>query len=215
MNTRSGVRAIAVGESRLVLQSAVRAVRVNRAVVHQGGVVRRDRRSGWASFDHFFQTWYGRICAQLHAYLGDREEAEDVVQEAFLRAWQRWSNVGGYEDPVAWVRRVAWNLGTSRLRRIRVAALAQRRQGTPDPAPAADADHLALVEALRRLPEQQRRVIVLHYIGDIPVLEIADQLGIPKGTVLSWLHRGRERLAVQLGAGNDDPHTGGAEAVTS
>lgn len=177
--------------------------------------MRRDRRSDWASFDDFFQAWYGRLCAQLHAYLGDREEAEDVVQEAFVRAWQRWSSVGGYDDPVAWVRRVAWNLGTSRLRRIRVAAMALRRQETPGPVPEVDAEHLALVEALRRLPEQQRRVIVLHHIGDIPVVEIAGQLGIPRGTVLSWLHRGRERLGLYLGAGPDDPRTGGAEAVTS
>jgi RNA polymerase sigma-70 factor (ECF subfamily) len=163
---------------------------------------------GRADFDQFFQTWYGRLCAQMHAYLGDRTDAEDVTQEAFLRAWQRWPDVAGYQDPVAWVRRVAWNLATSRLRRIRTATRALRRERAPDPVPGADPEHVALVAALRRLPEQQRRVIVLHYIADLPVAEIADHLGVPKGTVVSWLHRGRTHLAGQLAvtAPTDEPH---------
>jgi RNA polymerase sigma-70 factor (ECF subfamily) len=49
------------------------------------------------------------------------------------------------------------------------------------------------------LPERQRRVIVLHHIADLPVLEIAAELGVPKGTVVSWLHRGRAQLAAHLG----------------
>jgi RNA polymerase sigma-70 factor (ECF subfamily) len=153
---------------------------------------------GRAGFDRFYQTWYGRLCAQVHAYLDDRAEAEDLVQEAFLRAWQRWPEIHRYDDPVAWVRRVAWNLATSRLRRLVTAGRALRRQPPPAVAPGADPDHVALVAALRRLPERQRRVIVLHHIADLPVLEIAAELGVPKGTVVSWLHRGRAQLAVEL-----------------
>ncbi len=168
---------------------------------------------GRPAFDRFFQTWYGRLSAQMHAYLGDRAEAEDVTQEAFLRAWQRWADVSRYDDPVAWVRRVAWNLATSRLRRITTAARVLRRQRPPAPQPGADPDHVALVAALRRLPERQRRVIVLHYIADLPVAEISAGLGVPRGTVLSWLHRGRAELATHLGVAAD--HTGSGEAVTS
>ncbi|MFI7540985.1 RNA polymerase sigma factor [Actinoplanes sp. NPDC049599] len=172
---------------------------------------------GRAGFDRFYQTWYGRVCAQVHAYLNDRAEAEDLVQEAFLRAWQRWSDIHRYDDPVAWVRRVAWNLATSRLRRLVVAGRVLRKQAPPAVTPGADPDHVALVAALRRLPERQRRVIVLHHIADLPVVEIAAELGVPKGTVVSWLHRGRAQLAAQLSEAGP-PRTaanGSGEAVQS
>ena len=165
---------------------------------------------GRAGFDRFYQTWYGRLSAQVHAYLNDRTEAEDLVQEAFLRAWQRWSEISRYDDPVSWVRRVAWNLATSRLRRIVTAGRVLRRQAPPEPAPGANPDHVALVAALRHLPERQRRVVVLHHIADIPVAEIAAELGVPKGTVLSWLHRGRSQLAAHLSGS----HSGDGAAVT-
>jgi RNA polymerase sigma-70 factor (ECF subfamily) len=148
-------------------------------------------------FDAFYQLWYGRLAAQLHAYLGDRTEAEDVVQEAFVRTWQRWSTVGRYDDPVRWVRRVAWNLATSRLRRLAVAARVQRRHRAQTVAPP-DPDHVALVAALRRLPERHRRAVVLHHLADLPVADVCVEMGVPRGTVLSWLHRGRAQLAAYL-----------------
>lgn len=171
--------------------------------------MRGDQPDDRAAFDRFFQTWYGRISGQMHAYLGDRTEAEDVSQEAFLRTWQKWPDVAAYDDPVAWVRRVAWNLATSRLRRLTVAARAMRHQSPVAPVPGVDPDHVALVAALRTLPERQRRVIVLHYIADLPTAEIAAGLGVPLGTVLSWLHRGRAKLAEHLS------ETSSGEAVTS
>ncbi|GAA0936477.1 RNA polymerase sigma factor [Virgisporangium aurantiacum] len=159
-----------------------------------GPVTSRDR----AGFDEFYQMWYSRLVAQVHAYLGNRSEAEDVVQEAFLRAWQRWPQVSQFDDAVAWVRRVAWNLATSTLRRLSVAVRALRRQSVTVTQPGLNPDHVALVAALRRLPERQRLVIVLHHLGDIPTAEIATDLGVPKGTVVSWLHRGRAQLATHL-----------------
>src|SRR5262245_2569754 len=73
-------------------------------------------------FDAFYAAQFRRVSAQIHAYLGDLAEAQDVVQEAFTRAWPRWERIRRYEDPAAWVRRVAWNLATSRWRRLRTAA---------------------------------------------------------------------------------------------
>ena len=167
------------------------------------------------AFDRFFQTWYGRLTAQIHAYVGSRAEAEDTVQEAFLRTWQRWPVVSRYDDPVAWVRRVAWNLATSRLRRITTAARVLRHQRPPEPVPGADPDHVALVAALRRLPERQRQVIVLHHIADVSVAEIAETLGVPRGTVLSWLSRGRARLAEHLDGPDLSKPAGRGKAVAS
>jgi RNA polymerase sigma-70 factor (ECF subfamily) len=151
-----------------------------------------------SGFTAFYHAEYGRLTGQLYAYLGDAAEAEDVVQEAYTRAWQRWGSVSRYDNPVAWVRRVAWNLATSRLRRIVVAARSMRRHRVPEEVLATGPERVALVTALVTLPERQRQAVVLHYIGDLSVAEVADQLGVPNGTVLSWLSRGRSRLAAQL-----------------
>jgi hypothetical protein len=90
---------------------------------------------------------------------------------------------------------VAWNLATNRWRRMTVAARHLLRQGPPEPVAGANPDRVALVGALRDLPDNQRRAVVLHYIGDLPVEQIALELGVPRCTVLSWLHRSRVRLA--------------------
>jgi RNA polymerase sigma-70 factor (ECF subfamily) len=149
-------------------------------------------------FEALYEASYRRLVAQVHAYLGDRAEAEDMVQEAFIRAWDRWPKVGGLDDPAGWVRRVAWNLATSRLRRLTTMRRSLSRHRPPDDAPPPSPDHVTLVEALRQLPDRQRRAMVLHYIADLPVSDVAAELGAPKGTVLSWLHRGRAQLALQL-----------------
>jgi RNA polymerase sigma-70 factor (ECF subfamily) len=161
-----------------------------------------DRRRDFAGL---YATGYPRLAAQLYAYLGDAAEAEDVAQEAYLRAWRSWASISTYDDPVGWVRRVAWNLATSRLRRLTTVARFVARQ--PPPASAALAalgpDRVALVAALRSLPERQRHAIVLHYLADLPVAQVATEMMVARGTVLSWLHRGRSRLAELLDGG---PH---------
>ncbi|GHJ53099.1 RNA polymerase sigma24 factor [Nonomuraea sp. TT08I-71] len=149
-------------------------------------------------FIALYHASYGKVASQLHAYLGNRAEAEDVAQEAFTRAWRQWSKISKYEDPIGWVRRVGWNIATSRLRRAMVAARVMRRQHNPRVVPEVDPNHVAIVAALRTLPARQRRAVVLHYIADLPIAEVAAELDVPKGTVLSWLHRARAQLAAQL-----------------
>jgi len=151
-------------------------------------------------FADCYYAYYGRLAAQLNAYLGDAAAAEDVAQEAFLRAWQHWKRISGYDDPFAWIRRVAWNLATSHWRRVvREARLARRHRATSTVVEAIGPENVALVAALRGLRPNHRRVIVLHYLADLPIAEIAIDLNAPRGTVLSWLHRGRAELAAQLG----------------
>ena len=146
----------------------------------------------------FYSTGYGRLAAQLYAYLGDAGEAEDIAQEAYLRAWRDWARISQYDDPVAWVRRVGWNLATSRLRAV---ARVARVRVASDAVAALGPDRVALVAALRQLPERQRLAVVLHYIADLPVADICGELGAARGTVLSWLHRGRAQLAALLDGG--------------
>jgi len=148
-------------------------------------------------FDDFYAAHYADLVVQIYAYFGDRQEAQDVVQEAFTRALARWRRLSGYEDPTAWVRRVAWNLATSRWRRLRTAQLflaRQREEHSPGPSP----DRVALTAALAGLPANQRRAVVLHYLADLTVPEVARQEGVPEGTIKSWLHRARAALAAQL-----------------
>jgi RNA polymerase sigma-70 factor (ECF subfamily) len=136
---------------------------------------------------------------QLHAYFGDLQEAQDVVQEAFCRALRRWPTVSRYEDPVAWVRRVAWNLAVSRWRRSRTALSFLRRQRLREPqVEGPTTDRIELIAALATLPPTLRRAIVLHYLGDMSIAEIAERENTSVGTVKSWLHRGRAALASRL-----------------
>jgi len=149
-------------------------------------------------FDDLYAAHYGALTVQLYAYFGDRQEAQDVVQEAFCRALQRWKQVSAYDDPVAWVRRVAWNLATSGWRRRRTALAFLRRHRDEEHADGPGPDRVAVVAALTALPAAQRRAMVLHYLADLPVAEIADREGVAEGTVKSWLHRGRTALAAQF-----------------
>lgn len=152
------------------------------------------------SFDEVYAAHYADLTVQLYAYFGDRQEAQDVAQEAFCRALARWSTVSRYDDPVAWTRRVAWNLAVSRWRRARTALSHLRRQRPDEPQlDGPSPDRIALFAALAELPVRQRRAMVLHYLADLPVGEIARREGVAEGTVKSWLHRGRSALSARLG----------------
>lgn len=139
---------------------------------------------------------YRRLVGQLYALCGSLAEAEDAVQEAFVRAIEKQRRFDQLENPEAWLRLVALNVARSRFRRTSTFHRIISRTGPPaDSVPGLTPDHVALVDALRRLPWDQREVITLYHIVDLPVREIAAQLGIPEGTVKARLSRGRTRLA--------------------
>jgi RNA polymerase sigma-70 factor (ECF subfamily) len=150
------------------------------------------------SFDSFYAAHGPALVRQLHAMSGDLGEAQDCVQEAFARAWQRWSHVQSYDAPEAWVRQVAWRLAVSRFRRARSGLRAARRHGPPQDVPALSADRVALVAALAVLPAAQRQAVVLHHVAGLSVQEVAEQTGAPVGTVKARLSRGRAALATHL-----------------
>jgi RNA polymerase sigma-70 factor (ECF subfamily) len=149
------------------------------------------------AFDEFYAANFASVVVQLRAATGDLAEAQDLAQEAFSRAWGRWDRLATYEDPVAWVRRVAWNLAVNRWRRARTAwsfLARQRAEHVDGPEP----DRVALHEALRRLPIQQRRAVALFYLADLSTAQIAEDCAVPESTVRSWLHRARAALHEQL-----------------
>jgi len=150
-----------------------------------------------ADFGQFYDATAARIVRHAYALTGNLADAQEIAQEAFARAWQRWSAVRGCDSPEAWVRRVATNLATSRWRHSRVLH-ARAWQLVPPAVPEVSADSVALVAALRTLPERQRVVLVLHYLADLPVAQIAQDLRCPIGSVKGWLARGRDALAAEL-----------------
>ncbi len=153
-----------------------------------------------------FADWYHghwrRVVATLTVVVGDAEVAEDATAEAFTRALASWPAVSRYADPTAWVYRVALNEVRSRWRRRRHerAALARlsARAAEADAAPEPPDD--ALWTAVKDLPERTRTTIALRYVADLPEAEIADAMGISRGTVASTLHAARRRLAAVLAA---------------
>ena len=144
-----------------------------------------------------FDLSYRRLVVQMYAVVGDAGEAEDLVQEAFVRASASGARFLRVDNPEAWLRRTAVNLHRNRWRKLRNFTRIRPQLEIVKDLPGLD-EHLVVVDALRRLPEAQREVLALHYLADLPVLEIASALGVPEGTVKSRLMRGREALAALL-----------------
>ncbi|MDG4794869.1 SigE family RNA polymerase sigma factor [Micromonospora sp. WMMD1082] len=149
-------------------------------------------------FDEFYRGTSGRLLRYGYALTGDLAEAQDIVQEAYVRAWQRWRKLASYDSTESWVRLVVARLATDRWRRMRSQRVALRRAGPPDHVAAPSDDTVLLVGALRRLPPVQRQAIALYYLCDMSVAEIAAETDAPPGTVKSWLSRGRAGLAAVL-----------------
>ncbi|SCE87565.1 RNA polymerase sigma-70 factor, ECF subfamily [Micromonospora haikouensis] len=146
-------------------------------------------------FDEFYRGSRQRLLGFVYALTGNLAEAQDAVQEAYIRAWQRWSTVAGYDDPEAWVRVVASRIAVSRWRSLRSRARAYLRHGADDSTPAPSTDTVAVVAALRQLPEEQRTALALYYLLGMPVTEVARETAAPVGTVKARLSRGRTALA--------------------
>ena len=151
--------------------------------------------------------------------LGSIAEAEDAAQEAYTRAWLRWSRLRGYEDPEAWVRTVAFRVAMSSWHKAKNRLTAHRRSaGGPAEAahvPGLSPDRLVVVDALRRIPAEQRRALVLFHLLGLTVAEIADETGAPAGTVKARLSRGRKALAPYVSEFADDTEGPSGPAPTA
>lgn len=152
-----------------------------------------------AEFDDFYAASFSRLVGQIYAMIGNRDEAHECVQEAFVKAWAHRRKLTQVEHPEAWVRTTAHRLAVSRWRRTTLARRAPDRAVTqPLTADPPSETHVALVNALRRLPAAQRQALVLHHIADLPVEDVAREVGAPTGTIKARLSRGRAALATLL-----------------
>ena len=141
--------------------------------------------------------WVPRLRRYARALAGNRDDADDLVQDTLERAWSRAGLWRGVADMRAWLFSIMHNLHVDALRRGRL-ALVPIDEHTPEGSvPASQAERLAVLDlqaALDRLPAEQREVLLLVALEDMAYADIAQTLGIPLGTVMSRLSRGRERL---------------------
>ena len=154
-------------------------------------------------FEEFYLVTRARLLRQLTLMTGNAEQAADVLQEAYSRAWQRWRRVSRLDNPEAWVRTVAWRAAVSEHRRRLVAADRVRRLFGAAEAAELGPDGEAVLDirsALRLLSPEHRRALVLYEVCGLSVPEVAAETGVAEGTVKSRLSRGRAALAALLGA---------------
>jgi RNA polymerase sigma-70 factor (ECF subfamily) len=146
--------------------------------------------------EDLYAASYARLVRLVTVLYGNAADAEEVVQEAFVRVLPEWERVSRYDDPEAWVRGVAIRLSTSRWRRARSAARAVARLGAEDRDTAGpDAIRVDAERTLAALPRAFREVLVLHHGLGLPVDEVGRALGVPAGTVKSRLSRARAAAA--------------------
>jgi RNA polymerase sigma-70 factor, ECF subfamily len=155
-------------------------------------------------FGEFFQSEHRRLYGTLCLVTGNRQEAEELMQEAFLRLWERRDSVGNLDDPAAYLYRIAFNLFRNRLRRV---VQATRRALFESPS----ADAFAMVDerqdlfaALRQLSPRQRAAVVLTDLMDMSSEEAGRLLGVQPGTARALAYQARRALRVSMNPERSD-----------
>ncbi len=163
-----------------------------------------------AAFEVLFHRHQDRVYSIALGILGDANEARDVVQETFLRAYKRLGSLNQDKGLLAYICRTASNAAIDILRSRRPARTVSLDarfelgfdtadpQSTPDIQVIRDSQADVVLDAVVSLPEEQRLVIVLHHLEGLQLDEISSRLKIPVGTVKSRLGRGREMLRRKL-----------------
>jgi RNA polymerase sigma-70 factor (ECF subfamily) len=147
----------------------------------------------------FLHTSYPRLVAAVALTSGSRPAAEDAVQEALIRAWERSDKGEEIDSLEGWVTTVALNLARSGVRRLRSERRARARLHASMVGDPPTSDRLDVDRALAALPRRQREVAVLRYYLQLSTREVASALELDEGTVKSTLFRARAALAATLG----------------
>lgn len=156
-----------------------------------------DNAVGAGSFESFYAAEHRHVVRIVYALCGSWTVAEEVTQEAFLKALRRWSSMQEMDRPDAWVRRVACNLATSRFRRLAIEARALLRLSSRAAEPQGEslpAELERFWRLVRQLPDRQAQAVALFYADDLPVVEVARVMDCAEGTVKAHLHAARQRL---------------------
>jgi len=143
-------------------------------------------------------TWLPRLRRYARALAGNRDDADDLVQDTLERAWAKSGLWRGVSDMRAWLFGIMHNLHVDAVRRPRPPIIAVDADGLPEvamaPTQSERLEVLDLQAALAQLPVEQREILLLIALEDMAYGDVAKTLGIPIGTVMSRLSRGRERL---------------------
>ena len=151
-------------------------------------------------FETFFEDHYGEVLRSLAFAIGDRDRAEDLTQEAFARAYQRWGRVAEMERPVTWVYVVALNAERKRWQRQRTDDVEVPGTAEIDLAGSV-VTGVVVRDAVQRLAARQRAAVALRYLSDLTVADIARVMACSEGTVKATLHQALRRLRVDLQGG--------------
>lgn len=150
-------------------------------------------------FDAFYEREFDSVAALAYVLSGSRLASDDLAQDAFLVAYRRWGEIGRYDNPGAWVRRVVANRSASLVRRTFSRTRALIRLGAHlEPAPEMSPDTVDVWRAIRRLPTRQAQATALYYLNDLSLEEVAAVLDCAVETVRTHLRRARKTLARYL-----------------
>lgn len=153
-------------------------------------------------FEELYRAEYSLVFRSAYVLCGDRPAAEEAAQEAFARALARWSRLRDKPWAAGWVTTTALNVARRALRR----RLGATFEGPPRPGPGDDRldESIDLWAAVRALPGRQREALVLHYVADRPVQEVARLMKCNEGTVKAHLAKARAALREVLGGQHID-----------
>jgi RNA polymerase sigma-70 factor (ECF subfamily) len=144
----------------------------------------------------FYRAEFPRVVRTSYLIVHDRQRAEDVAQEAFIQLLTHWKKVSRYEQPGAWVRRVAIRIASRSARRERLRPAKENETGLP---PAFVPQDVDLLNAIKQLPHQQRAAVAFFYLEDRPLEEVAYILGCSNSAAKVHVFNARKRLAQLLG----------------
>ncbi|MEO6570336.1 MAG: sigma-70 family RNA polymerase sigma factor [Ilumatobacteraceae bacterium] len=175
---------------------------VSLGLIESAGVI--DVSPRW-EFDAVYRREYPGLIAVAAALTGDRDGAQDLVQDTMVKAFIRWGRVSQLDRPGAWCHHVLVNACRSRLRRRATEwrYLSRLRRGEPT-SPEPSADTLAFWTVVRTLPSRPRAVVALYFGADLSSVQVAEVLGVPEGTVRSDLKAARRVVMNALGDGRND-----------
>lgn len=149
-------------------------------------------------FTAFYDATWARTVACLYAVTGEWSAAQEAAQEAYVIAWRRWSTLSTSEDPAAVVRQVAVRRATGGSRRSRTLRLFGAAPHPAEPGRPPDESSVAIVTALHDVPEVERRALVLRYLADFSVADIAAVEHCAEKTITARLSRGLSALVPLL-----------------
>ena len=162
-----------------------------------------ERAEGPPEFADFYRSERARLFGTLAMVTGNRLESEELMQEAFVRVWERWDRVSVHPEPVGYLYRTAFNLIRQRRRALaRAAARGSTIDSAPDPFDRAD-DLADVAAAMRSLTVRQRTAVILMDLLGYESKEAARLMRARPGTVRSLASQGRAALRKAMGGDND------------